>query len=409
MQARYLYLHLDQHLQEHRQMLFLSGPRQCGKTTLARHLLSNVQDGTNYYNWDNSAHRKKLLSQVFLGKLRLDSPGMDRLCFDEIHKYKRWKNTLKGLFDTYEPGHTHWIVTGSARLDVFRKGQDSLVGRYFSYHLFPFSVAELHSSRSDPKPRIEDLLRGGFSRASQESVQIQDELLKWSGFPEPYLKKSAAFQTNWRNSRLERLVRQDLAQLENLKDLSLVENLLFLLPERVGQSLSINSLREELEVHFSTVKHWIELLERVYYGWTLKSYSDRLSKIIKKERKFYLWDWTELEDEGIRFENFIALHLLKYIYFVNDLGLDTLELYFLKDRNQHEVDFLICRKRKPIVAIECKLSDDSPSAGLAYFSERLKIPHAIQVVKNLNAPKKTKVRSVMIDVVPSADFLSKLV
>lgn len=405
---RYLKTPLKQHLKTLRQMIFLVGPRQVGKTTLAKQLIPRIIDGVNYFNWDLAKHRTILTRQVFPGKLELSGAGQEIIVFDEIHKYHRWKNALKGLFDKYEP-EAHWIVTGSAALNVYRKGQDSLMGRSFTYHLCPLSVAELDKPKRAEVRGIDELSTRKVTKPDAKTQNNFEHLLSFSGFPEPFLKKSPSFLRRWRTARLDRLINQDLAAIENLRHLPLVENLMFLLPERIGSPLSLNSLREDLEVHFATVKHWIKLLERIFYGFSVKPFTGKLARMIKKEVKWYLWDWTEIENEGYRFENLVAVHLLKYVHYINDLGLDDISLHYVRDTNQREVDFLVCRNKKPIILIECKASDASPSKSLAHFSRLLKVQRAIQVTAEPIHPRAVRQQDIQIDIVPASSFLKELV
>ncbi|MBI2335183.1 MAG: ATP-binding protein [Deltaproteobacteria bacterium] len=411
MPFRYLYPPLNKHLTNYRQMVFLVGPRQVGKTTLAKTLLGKTfVEGKTYFNWDMMSHRRWLTTQIFTGNY--DLSGNTRIVFDEIHKFKRWKNTLKGLFDKHEP-NTHWIVTGSAAVNVYRKGQDSLLGRHFTYHLFPFTLAEALQNDEIKPLKIEQWTSRHFEQAptpSKENQALFIQLLNKSGFPESFFSKDKSISKRWQTNRLDQLINQDLAQTENLRNLSLVENLMFLLPTRVGSPLSINSLREDLEVHHATVKYWLDLLERVFYGFRIYPYAEKLNRALKKEPKWYLWDYTEVEDMAIRFENMVALHLLKYVYYLNELGEDSLNLNYLRDKEKREVDFVICRKRKPLVLIEVKYSNGNPSPHLFYFMEKLGLNHAFQLVADGNLPTRNyhkQQRS--ITVLPAASFLARLV
>lgn len=410
MLQRYLYKPLDEHLSTLRQMVFLVGPRQIGKTTLSQTLLPVVTSGVNYFNWDLLLHRKVLTTEIFRGHRDLTDPQMKRIVLDEIHKYPRWKNSLKGLFDHYEPKHTHWIITGSASLNVYRKGQDSLLGRCFTYHLCPFTVAEMAPNKvADQKKSLDDFMNIPFEPANKQAEEVFDHLMMFGGFPEPFLKQSSSFLPRWHSSRLERLINQDLATTEHLKNLSLVENLVFLLPERVGSLLSINNLRENLEVHFATVKHWLELLERVFYGLMIRPYSQKLSRLLLKEGKWYLWDWSEITDLSMRFENLVAIHLMKYVLYQNELGLDDLSLHYIRDKEKREVDFVICRRHKPVLLVECKLNDQNPSPHLAYFAERLGIKKAFQLVATKGMTPRSIQKKVVVNILPASAFLKELV
>lgn len=409
MERRYLYSSISNHLKDLRQMVFLTGPRQVGKTTMAKSFLSQPLSGVNYFNWDVAQERKILTTRIFPGKEPLEGKDRGIIVFDEIHKYPRWKNSLKGLFDLHQP-ETHWIVTGSAMLGVYRRGQDSLMGRYFNYHLAPFSVAELRSQNESRKiPLPENFSTFEFVPPDQETKQAFELLNQFSGFPEPLFKGQESFLMRWRSSRLDRLINQDLATTEVIRNLPLVEQLMFLLPERVGSPLSLNNLREDLEVHFTTVKHWMELLERVYYGFFVRPYSKRATRMLKKEAKWYLWDWTEISDAGSRFENLVAVHLLKYVNYINQLGLGDLSLHYVRDKERREVDFLICSKRRPTLLVECKSSQEGPNPSLAYFAKLLGLQNAFQITETVQEPKIFREGDLAIQVVPAAAFLRELV
>lgn len=389
-------------------MVFMTGPRQVGKTTLARSFLPNYLPGINYFNWDIADQRKILQTKIFPGKEKFFGEEKKILVFDEIHKYPRWKNTLKGLFDYHEP-ETHWIVTGSAMLNVYRRGQDSLLGRHFTYHLSPFSVVECLQNETLQIFSIAELAKQEFERPDKTTQDILDALLNYSGFPEPLYKTDKTFLAGWRTTRLDRLINQDLASTEMLRQLPLVENLMFLLPERVGSPLSLNSLREDLEVHFATVKHWMELLERVFYGFFVRPYAKRGSRMLHKEGKWYLWDWTEIQDEADRFENLVAVHLLKYVNFMKESGRENLSLHYVRDKEKRETDFLICRERKPALLVECKLSDLAPDPSLLHFARLLGIKDAFQLVKESPEIKIHREGDINLRVLPAASFLKCLV
>lgn len=408
MKERYLSKPLAEHLKKLRQMVFLTGPRQIGKTTLAQSFLNPIQPGVNYFNWDIPEQRKILSTRFFPGKERLEGKDKEVIVFDEIHKYPRWKNTLKGLFDAHEP-KTHWIITGSAMLNVFRRGQDSLLGRHFTYNLNPFSIAELISTSSKTIPSLSQLLAMEFSLSTSESKEAFQTLLQFSGFPEPLFTGEDSFLVRWRTNRLDRLINQDLAATETLRHLPLVEQLMFLLPERVGSPLSLNSLREDLEVHFGTVKHWMELLERVFYGFFLRPYAARSARILKKEAKWYLWDWTEIEEPSIRFENLVAVHLIKYTHYMNQLGLDDLSLHYVRDKEKREIDFLICQKKRPALLIECKTGKQEAVGAIKNFAKLLRVKRGIQLTDEATKFRIFKDEGITIQALDAPSFLQELI
>lgn len=346
--SRYLKPQVVADLEE--KMVFLGGPRQVGKTTLAKSLITN---NAQYFNWDIPEDKKAILTQ----QLNIEH---NLLIFDEIHKYKNWRSLLKGLYDKYSPD-LKFLVTGSARLDYFRKGGDSLVGRYHYLRLHPFTLNEINKN-----PTSEDL-------------QL---LLKFSGFPEPFMKQSATFLNRWQSQRVTRVVVQDLQDLEKVSEISLVELLAYALVSRVGSTLSIKSLQEDLSVSPHTVERWITILENLYYCYRISPYGPAKIKAVKKAQKLYMWDWSQVEDEGAQFENFVASHLLKFCHYQEDvLGIKTELRYFKNTVTEKEIDFVVLQKNKPLFCVECKSGDREISKFLLADAKRLAIPKIYQVHK----------------------------
>jgi len=335
-----------------RKMVFVGGPRQVGKTTFALGFLGADADEHHpaYLNWDHPAVRPRLRNAEL-------PPGESLLLLDEIHKYARWRNLLKGIYDT-ERSRRRILVTGSARLDYYRKGGDSLAGRYRYFRLHPFSLREM--SRS---PTPSDL----------------DDLMSFGGFPEPLFGRDVAERRIWARDRLARVVRDDLRDLEHIREISLVEHLVALLPDRVGAPLSVKSLCEDLQVDHKTAERWLQALEHMYVCFRVAPYGPPRVRAVKKERKLYLWDWADVSTAGPRFENLVASQLLKYCHWVEDAEGHALELRFLRDTDKREIDFVVLRDRKPLFAVECKSGDRAISSAVRYFAERTPIPRFYQV------------------------------
>jgi uncharacterized protein len=347
MTPRYLRSAIEADLPE--KMVFISGPRQVGKTTLALSLLGATDARhPGYLSWDDVRVRPRIR--------RGEMPAGERcVVLDEIHKYARWRSLVKGLFDTRATGQS-FIVTGSARLEVYRRGGDSLQGRYHPYRLHPLSLTEV----------------GGRRDALQQ-------LLRFGGFPEPFLKGSERHWRRWQRERLDRVVRDDVRDLERVREISLIETLIDALPSRVGSPLSVKSLREDLEVAHDTAERWITILENLFVCFRIAPFGAPRIRAVKKERKLYLWDWSMVEDEGARFENLVASHLLKLCHFLEDTEGLRLELRFLRDTDGREVDFVVLRERKPWFAVECKTGYRAISSAVRYFKERTAIPRWYQV------------------------------
>jgi len=351
--------------------VFIAGPRQVGKTYLSKEISSRL--GGKYYSWDLSVVGGTLLEKGFLN---------DRLVvLDELHKYDHWKNFIKGIYDKYHES-LKVIVTGSARLDIYRRGGDSLMGRYYLHHLHPLTMGEL--ARPTEVPRPEEILDFSPLTADRNSFE---NLLRFSGFPEPFFSSSEEIHNKWSIQRRELLVREEIRDLTNISMLGLVEHLMLLLPSRVGSPLSINSLREDLQISYNTVKNWLEAFQKLYISFHLKSYTGSLGRSIQKEQKLYLWDWSQISDPGARFENLVAGHLWKAVHLWRDNGYGDYELWFLRDRDRREVDFCITKDNKPFLLVEAKLSDTIPAEPLDYFSNRLKT-RAVQIVATQGVEKK---------------------
>jgi predicted AAA+ superfamily ATPase len=368
-------------------MVLVAGPRQVGKTTLALQLLGGRG---RYYNWDNREDRKQILAAKWPVE-----PSI--VVLDELHKYRFWKRWLKGEFDKHR-GRLRFLVTGSARLDIYRRGGDSLQGRYSLYRLHPFSFSELLGLSSS-----QEVFRELRFHPRQPRKTL-DELLRFGGFPEPILAKSARDHRRWQKERLDRFFREDVRDLSAVRDISLIQVLSDFLPERVGSLLSINALREDLEVSHKAVSHWLDVLEQLYFLFRLRPYHSKRIHSIKKDRKMYLWDYSLIGAEEARIENLVASHLLKFCHFLEDTEGYRIELHFLRDREKREVDFLVAVDGKPWFAVEVKRNDKGTSSSLRYFGRKLRIPHLYQVVWGLE-------RSYQQDgvfVMSPSDFLSAL-
>lgn len=332
---RYLAKQVEKDLTK--KMVFVGGPRQVGKTTMAKSLLS--KQNSCYLNWDITKDREAIL--------REELPDTDLLVFDEIHKYKNWRNYLKGLFDQFGK-KKKILVTGSAMLDYYRRGGDSLQGRYHYLRLNPLSVAELNIKNN----------------------KELESLFNLSGFPEPFFSGSETEAKRWSREYRARLIQEDLVKLETIHNLGTLELFMINLPRLVGSPLSINACREDLQVSHSTVSNWLKIFEHLYAIVRIAPFGSPHVRAVKKEQKHYHYDWTLIEDRGARFENLVAIHLLKWIQFEEDTKARNLELRYFRDIDGREVDFIITEDQIPIVAIECKLNDHDIAQGLKYFKNK---------------------------------------
>lgn len=371
--VRYLSAKIQSDLE--RKMVLVGGPRQVGKTTLALSLLNPPKiSHPAYLNWDDLESKELIRNGVLPSDQKL-------IILDEIHKYKNWRNLIKGFFDKKRLNH-RFLVTGSARIDHYSKGGDSLAGRYHFFRLHPLSAPELKI----------------------QTTRELEKLIHLGGFPEPYFLNDSIEAKRWRRERLRRVALEDIRDLEQIKDISLIEHLLSLLPLCVGSQLSYQSLANQIEVDPKTIQKWIETFDNLYLTYQVRPYIPKKLRVVKRTPRLYLWDWGGLENPGAAFENLVASHLLKYCHYLEDTQGDEMDLRYLRDLEGREIDFVVLKNRKPLFAVECKTGDRNPSGHLHYFRERTSIPHFYQVhlgTRHLDVENN-------IEIIPFLTFCDKL-
>ncbi|MCD6224355.1 MAG: ATP-binding protein [Deltaproteobacteria bacterium] len=343
-----------------RQMRFVTGPRQTGKTTVAKHFIEKLCFNKLYYNWDNRRVRDDYIkdNHFFVSDLYNESPdesGRRWILMDEIHKYPNWKNILKDFFDCYGEDAV-FIITGSARLDMMRKSGDSLAGRYFTFRLNPVTLQELAGSKFLEPPKHASIL---IKNRLDSPIYKKDELaalLRFSGFPEPLLAGTIRFHTRWRRSYLDTLVREDLRELTQIRELEKTAVLMHLLPDRISAPLSINSLSRDLACSFATTANYLKALELGYLIFRISPYHKKIARSLKKEQKTYFYDWTRVTRESARFENYVAVELKVWTDLWTDAGTGEFNLYYIRDRDGRETDFLITRDAIPWLLVEARFS-----------------------------------------------------
>ena len=390
---------LAEHLATQRQMAFISGPRQVGKTTTCR------ARADAYINWDNIDDRELILA----GPARLvDHFKLDRLSattpvilFDELHKYPRWKQFLKGFFDSYAD-RIRIMVTGSSRMDAYRRGGDSLMGRYFLYRMHPFSIAE---TLTRDLPDIKRVVRSPCKIRPADF----DALWKHGGYPEPFLKRDARFSRRWQTLRQEQLVREDIRDLTQVQHIDQLELLVKLLAERSAHQLVYGNLAKHVRISIDTARRWVDLLVSLHLGFLVRPWFRNISRSLRKEPKWFLRDWAAIKDTGDKAETFVACHLLKAVEGWNDMGLGRFELGYLRDKDKREVDFVVARDGQPWFLVEVKQRDAALSPALKYFQQQLAAPFAFQLVLDadyVNADCFAKPGGPVV--VPARTFLSQL-
>ena len=370
---RYLEGFIRKDLKE--KIVLLSGPRQVGKTTLSKQLTNSHV----YLSYDASFDRRIIRAQEW-------DRDADLVIFDELHKMKEWKSWIKGVYDT-EGISPSLLITGSARLDTYRKGGDSLAGRFFYYRLHPLTVKEICST---------------FGEKSETAL---GKLVKLGGFPEPYLKDSETFAKRFRRIHADTIIRGDLLDLERLRDIKSIEILIDLLRTRVGSTTSYSALANDLQVSIHTVKHWLQILENLYIIFPVRPYHKNIARSILKESKYYLYDTGSVEgDLGAKLENTVACALLRELHLIEDTTGSRVALHYLRDKEKHEVDFLPVVDKRPLCMIEVKVSEDNFSPSLFRFHRKLEHAKPYQIVYRLKRKKsKDAVR-----MLPAHEFLREL-
>lgn len=393
---------VSQHLSSWRQMVFLMGPRQVGKTTIS--LESAFEWPSHFYfNWDNPSDKllfmegpSAIAKQVGLDELATEKPV---LIFDEIHKFGKWKNFLKGFFDLQEK-KTKIIVTGSARLNVYKKGGDSLMGRYFYYRIHPLSVAEITAPYL-----IEQEIRPPSPIAKED----WEALLEHGGFPEAFAQRSKAFSRRLRTLRKDQLFREDIRDGTRIQEIAQLELLAELLRNQAAESMDYQSLAKKVGVAIDTIRRWLDVLKSFYYCFSIQPWSKNITRSLIKEPKLYLWDWSLVDEEGHRNENLVASHLLKATHFWTDRGLGEYGLYYLRTKDKIETDFLVTKDKKPWFLVEVKTKARGLSPALYHFQKETEAPHSFQVAFDLPFVNKSCFEEKGPILVPAQTFLSQLV
>lgn len=405
MESRRSYVKIWKDLAKDKSMIFLAGPRQVGKTTLAQ-IISRSFKNNLYFSWDIAQHRTRLIENpTFFEAVERKDSSTPLIVFDEIHKYKDWKNYLKGIYDQFHDRY-QFLISGSGRLDIYQKGGDSLAGRYFLFHLWPFTIAELGKRNVKINEFLNDPLQISM-RGKSELKKIWSQLSELSGFPEPYLSNRLTSYRRWSNNYSLQLIREDIRDLTGIKAVGDVETLYFLLPSKVGSPLSVPSLAGDLQVAYNSVRSWLSAFERFFLVFSISPWTRKIARAIQKERKVYLWDAPLIKEPAARFENMVAMELWRAVTGWNDMGYGRFSLHFIKNKEQQEVDFLIANEREPFLLIEAKLSDIQPSAELKKFQLALNIP-AVQLTNEGDGYRILSNRDQSILIAPAYQWLSRL-
>lgn len=348
----------------HHKMVIVTGPRQVGKTTLARALGNNFSSPA-YFNYDQLADKERIQ--------KADWPrSHDYVVLDEIHTMPAWKPYLKGVFDT-KPATQALLVTGSARLDTFRQAGESLAGRYHRWRLLPFSVKEL------------------ATQTQQTDSQALDALMRFGGFPEPLFKGTDTGRKRWQTQYFTDLVREDVLEFSRIHEMRAMRTLVELLRKRTGSPLSFESLGRDLALHPNTVRSYVDILEALHIVFLVRPYHRNIARAQAKAPKLYFYDWAyvqaaradEDETEGAQFENLVATHLLKHCCFMADSAGEELSLNYVRTTSGKEIDFVLTNEAGDATHfIEVKNRDSKPSFALRQMAAAHPVAKAIQLVRH---------------------------
>lgn len=379
METRSIYQSLWKDLAAEKSMIFLSGPRQVGKTTFMQEIIAKGYPHTTYFNWDILDNKKTLLENpYFFQSVDVEDKGRPLVILDEIHKYRQWKNYLKGVYDKFHDRFS-FAILGSGRLDISKRAGDAMTGRFLEMHLFPFTVAELSHPKTELKQFLKDPFSGMDFPDAAQSDSVWKELFNLGGFPEPFLSGKESAWRRWSANYGRQIIREDMRSLHEIKLIDDIETLFSLLPTRVGSPVSINNLATDLQVSFPAVKSWLGLFDYFYLTFRISPWTKKISRTLLKEKKLYLFNYPLITDAAARFENMVAVELLRAVRSWNEWGWGDFGLHYLRNKDKREVDFLLTKDHLPLLLIETKLTDTTPAPALLEFQSILKIP-AVQLV-----------------------------
>jgi len=390
-------------------MIFLTGPRQVGKTTFAKMCLESIGSEDTYFNWDDPSVMMEYKKNPLYFRNVIDEKIKNKpvpLVFDEIHKHTAWRDILKGLFDTNRE-RMSLLVTGSSRLGFVRKSGDSLVGRYFSYQMFPLGLPEVMGDFSyllqDERPFTdgESLTRLAREADTKAAIDGLEQLLTLGGFPEPFLKGSDRFHRRWQNDYKALLTKEEVRDFSRIQDIRGLETMVEILPTKVGSNLSIPSLVDVLNVSHKTIKNWIDVLNGVYLVFTISPWHRNITRSIIKEKKLYFFEWPLVFDSGLRFENLLAVNLLRMAVRFTEIGLGNFEVFYIRDKEKREVDFALVKDNKPVALFEAKESDSHISKPGRFYGKKMNLP-LFQIV---HKAKKVEAFPGNCFVIPASNFL----
>ncbi len=405
MEKRKIYQKTWQMLAPHRQMVFISGPRQCGKTTFSK-IIAEQFSNSLYFNWDIPDDKHRFLTNnLFYEDIDRKDLTKPLIILDEIHKYSDWKNYLKGIYDRDSENYK-FLITGSGRLNLYQKGSDSLAGRYFLFQLWPFTLAELGERNRATGDFLANPLTIDIEQGNN-LLKIWNRLSAFSGFPDPFLKGEKNYYNLWSQTYQKQLIKEEVRDSTGVKKINDLEMLFILLLSRAGGIISMNNLAKDIKVSFDSVKTWLDIFDAHYLSFRIAPYSNNIARAIKKEKKIYFFDYAQLKSESAKYENMVALELTRLTSFLTESGHGRFSLHYLRTKDGVEVDFLISRENDPFLLIECKQADTEPSASLKAMQTILNVP-ALQLVNKPGVYRLKKNAGQQLAVVSAHQWLATL-
>ena len=382
--------------------IFIIGPRQVGKTTFALQLSKNYSE-SKYLNYDVNGEII-IKDPFFYESVNRKNGEKPLIILDEIHKYSNWKLYIKKIYDRDHDDY-NFLITGSGRLDIYQKGGDALIGRYEKTYMFPLTMSEFGKRRT-LKNFITDPLKGFDINSSKESRNIINNLLDFSPFPEPFIRSSKAFYKRWENSSLSKIIRQDIRDAANILNIDKMDKLMKLIPESICSTINYSNYSKLLNVSPNTIKKWIETFSSFFILFSIMPYN-KISRAIRKDKKYYFFNYTYVKDKGKRFENFVALELHRFVTYWNMLGEGDFDLRYIRNKEREEVDFLLLKDGKPFLMVEAKVGNERVSKSIYKFQRNLNIPAVVIILKeNIHKVYKNDLNKILM--ISADTYLSSL-
>jgi len=238
--------------------------------------------------------------------------------------------------------------------------------------MMPFNIAEitrLHLGpwflqEKDPIKRVKTFEQQITHPITAQISETYGHLYQYGPFPEPFLRQNERFSRKWHQDYFSLVIRQDLKDISKVSELDKIEHLLFLIPSRIMSPLSMANLARELEVAHTTVKSWLEQLKRLYLLFPVEPWAKKISRSLKKEKKWYFLDWYYAPEGAARLENMVATYLFRACLALTDMGYGKYQLFYTRTLEKKEIDFVVALDNQPILALEVKTGDAQLSAAL---------------------------------------------